>query len=67
MLVTCEHCQTPLFELRGSCLVVKAKHHHQWHISVIPIARLLALAVDQGLDSKASLCNNHTNRQTTNR
>lgn len=32
-LVTCQKCRTPVFELAGNKLVVRAKHHGEWHTS----------------------------------
>jgi len=66
MLVPCECCHKPLFELRGGVLIVKVKHHGDWHTSVIPLARLVALATRQALDNTARIAHNEVDKQTTN-
>ena len=39
----CDECRTPVAEIRGGYLVIKAKHHGGvTHTTVIPIRELLA-------------------------
>ena len=46
MMIRCQLCNTPLFELtqRGKdvIIVVKGKHHGEWHKSLIRIEELIA-------------------------
>lgn len=33
MMVRCQCCNTPLFEIAGDRILVKAKHHGEWHVT----------------------------------
>lgn len=39
-LVPCDECQTPVAELRADCLVIKSRHHNEWHVTVISFDQL---------------------------
>lgn len=39
-LVGCDECQTPVAEVRADCIVIKSRHHGQWHVTVISFDQL---------------------------
>lgn len=39
-VVRCQECGTPAYEWRQGCLVIKARHHGEWHVIVVPLAQL---------------------------
>ena len=39
-LVPCDECQTPVAEVRADCIVIKSRHHNQWHVTVISFDQL---------------------------
>jgi hypothetical protein len=42
--VRCQECGKPIAEVRDGMLVIKVKHHGDWHVSVIPLSSLLERA-----------------------
>ncbi len=65
--VPCDECGHPLFAVRGSMVVVKVKHHGDWHTSVVPLARLLALATQQALDNTLPMADNRLDNRAISR
>lgn len=39
-MVSCDECETPVAELRADCIVIKSRHHNQWHVTVISFEQL---------------------------
>jgi len=67
MLVPCEECGHPILAVRGNVVVVKVKHHGDWHTSVVPLARLLALATQQALDNALPTVDNRLDNRVISR
>ena len=39
-MVPCDECATPVAELRPGGLVIKSRHHNEWHVTIIPLAQI---------------------------
>jgi len=39
-IIRCDHCNTPIMEVQGQRIIVKARHHGKEHISVVRIEEL---------------------------
>lgn len=46
---TCRECTKPVFKLHGNILVIKARHHGEWHTTAIPID-ILVNEASSGVD-----------------
>ena len=44
MIVRCNECNTILFKIQNSCIIMVSRHHGQQHINMIPIAKLVEWA-----------------------
>jgi len=55
MIVRCQLCNTPLFELtkreEAVIIIVKSKHHGEWHKSLIRIEDLIAKLKEESPDA----------------
>ena len=66
--IRCDHCNTPIMEVKGTTITVKAKHHGVQHISVVRIEELVSdqiidlrgLAHDAAIDAISEWRYNHT-------
>ncbi len=41
LMVRCQCCNTPLFEIVGDRLLVKARHHGEWHVTSLALSDFL--------------------------
>lgn len=42
-MVRCQECQTPVAEFRNGDLLIKSRHHGEWHVTVVPREEVLRL------------------------
>ena len=54
MIVRCNECNTILFKIQNSCIIMVSRHHGQQHINVIPITDLVKLLEREGVPPSPS-------------
>lgn len=47
-MLHCDECETPVAEVRADCIIIKSRHHNQWHVTVIPFEQLCEWMTQSG-------------------